>query len=624
MSDMNVRLMAELDVDTKKAQDKITTLASDNNAPLNSNFINNDTTIQNINEKFLTLNEMINSVIGSFKVFTDKLKDFPEHGGGGGGGGGNPLPPNPGDGHNQNPFFKNQKNFSSVLGYAGILSAGLQGQNAADIMNIRGDYRGAEISRYRTSSGALSTLGTSLMMTGVAPAMIAGGVLSALGLGGNLLASYKEKNKAEADSYLSDFDEVYNALRIGYTGKTYSTDILNNTYGEREAEKIIKNNKGLGLSNSDYLRLVSEQNKMGVADINIASKNVEDAAILALATGGNAENYASALGFMNRYSNSKDPISVNKLYSNAMQSGLSPLQFQEFLDGLSVAVERGVASGNTVAVEEIAGTLQWLGNINGNSELWKGKEGVAAYNTMSTNLSQIGNLQSTEQILAFQSLKKANPKLSNLELLKRIEGGNFNENELQTIIANIKNSYGSEEEAIFAISNLMGIDISRAMGLYYNHTKSKKSGVVELSNNQQTLGTQHIDKMNETSETQGARFTENYNKKSSLDDLELNPIVSLENVNADFKRHISGTKKAEGVEADFYNALSLLKEKEPTLFGDYLDRSRSFATEWNFDNYNPNKGEGVVYNNDLKELLNELRNYLKDNHNIIVTMSDYN
>ena len=545
MSDMNLRLMAELDVDTKKAQDKITTLASGNNAPLDSNFINNDTILQNVNEKFLTLNEMINSVIGSFKVFTDKLKDFPEHGGGGGGGGGNPLPPNPGDGHNQNPFFSKQvfgkymSNGVTALGYGSSI---YEGFNAYRIRELQGDFRGAEVGGYRTAGNSMKSIGGSLLMTGNGGLMAAGGLLMIGGLISNLIASGKEVENAEDNKFLNDYAKNYNSLRLAYgdekkvpyinyddiyykteykdnipyvKGRDYSA-IVNTYKGELLADDILSLNKGLGLKDSEFLSLVAKQREYGVTDIDQAAKNVKDIANLSLATNGNTEVFSSVLGEMNKFS--KGELNTTGLYQSAMASGLAPTQFQEFLEGLSTAVERGVASGNKVVVEDIGNTIQWLGNINNNDVNWTGARGSDAYNTLSSNLKNSVDLQSPEQIMAFKALKKQYPNLSTMDILQKLESGNFNQKDITSIIDSVNSYYKDPNERIFAIQSLMGLSLKQSEDLLLNYkNKSSDKSNIEIPNSQ-NASTLETDIYNETSSQQNVS-TYLHNNVAKIDNI---------------------------------------------------------------------------------------------------------
>jgi hypothetical protein len=170
------------------------------------------------------------------------------------------------------------------------------------------------------------------------------------------------------------------------------------------------------------------------------------------------------------------------------------------------------------------------------------------------------NLQSPEQIMAFKALKKQYPNLSTMDILQKLESGNFNPEEISSIIDTVNSYYKDPNERIFAIKILMELSLKKSEDLLLNYKNDQfLEENYNIGNNQNPL-TLEIDAKNiESRKVSGAK---NY--------VENNRAYTTANPQEYLTEETKGTNNQKGVERDvFQNDLRFNKTKDSK--GEYLN-----------------------------------------------------
>ena len=275
--------------------------------------------------------------------------------------------------------------------------------NATGIINSTGN--GLMAAGNGNLSGVLNSgvqgaggVGSLLKLLGASSGLV-GGILGGLGLAAGVgVAIDKTSNVWEDqmdDAVLNN--TYYNDQRFGLSSKQNST-ILRNRYNEAAELK-----KGTQYTTSEVMQLQNDIAKYGYTGENVG---IDTQAILYAQhnTGASRESLAKLAGLQNLYGYD-GAMAVQNAYQGLKDSGMTDARFEEFLDGITRAMESGISKGFVGSVEDIVNNVSLFSKLSGGNEIWVGSSGAERVAKIGEGFASAVNLNSTNDLMMYGAAK---------------------------------------------------------------------------------------------------------------------------------------------------------------------------------------------------------------------------
>jgi hypothetical protein len=286
-----------------------------------------------------------------------------------------------------------------------------------------GDVMGAQIDELHRSAAEKSALWGSVgrigggLLGGIAGTLIAPGVGTAagaalgstlLGAGGDLVGTLGDEKKANematSEAYAKLWErQAPDAMELtAMFGKYGGTDTENSNAIRRTFENAANTATEYGYSPEEGMEQVKQAAYQGLNE-GQALEAARDVFAFERGTGADRGTLSE---FRNRTERFGISDGLNTAWQGNQASGMNPAQFNEFLRSMQKSFEDGISKGFVRGIDEIAGNLSFLANLNGDSELWKGEQGANRLSQMNTGLAATTALSSVSDILSFRGAQK--------------------------------------------------------------------------------------------------------------------------------------------------------------------------------------------------------------------------
>ena len=276
-----------------------------------------------------------------------------------------------------------------------------------------GDYAGAVVTQTRAEGEIAGQAGGAVAggAVGAGLAVATGGALTFLvpmlaNLGGELgrfLGGIDAKKLEEALAYSQQYKNALpdiDALNQLYGGAiNRKTGEKNNEYGLAMHGRAMEATEGTGLTTNQLIEAVKQMGGYGIRSETQALNMVQNQALWSRFTGTDLSTIQKYAGQSYRFGGETGAVST--AYGGLMAQNMGKGQFSEFLNSMSRILEEGIAKGFVRSSSEIAGNMQMLYKLSGNSALWQGEQGAQRLSQMNMAISNATNLQSVEDVISF-------------------------------------------------------------------------------------------------------------------------------------------------------------------------------------------------------------------------------
>lgn len=293
---------------------------------------------------------------------------------------------------------------------SGIISS-MDAALSAAKQRASGDYAGAAITEKR-ASGEIAGQGI-----GAGTGAVVGSVLTAF-TGQAWLIPLLSGLAGEIGKFIGGIDakkmEEDLAYSQQYKNALPSIDLLNQYFGGAINRKTPEENNqqglqmygragtaanGTGLSTQEFIEAMKQVGAAGVKDETQALNMTRTQALWARFTGADLSAIQKFGGQTYRYGGETGAVAT--AYGGLMAQGMAKGQFGEFLNAMERILEEGIAKGFVRSSEEIAGNMQMLYKLSGDSALWQGEQGAQRLSQMNTAVANATNLQSVADVISF-------------------------------------------------------------------------------------------------------------------------------------------------------------------------------------------------------------------------------
>ncbi len=257
----------------------------------------------------------------------------------------------------------------------------------------QGNYAGAAISGMKGLGGSLRDLGGDVN-GGL------GKLLGFLGVGGLVAGAAMAGGKALTDQYEAQLPVIdsFNAL-YGHNVGTNSYKENSNQGFDFYAKAAKEYAKDTGKSTAEFMQLSGNLSRYGISNADAAMRKTQDDIKWANYTGGNLDLIQQITGMSSRYGMKGD--AMQQAYAGVRVTGLAKGQTDEFLNSMLRIMQEGISRGFVLGADEIAGNMNMLYKLSGNSALWQGENGASRLSQMNNAVSSATALESTDDMIVF-------------------------------------------------------------------------------------------------------------------------------------------------------------------------------------------------------------------------------
>ncbi len=486
--------------------------------------VQGDKLMNNLAFNLQGLNDVLNQVMSNFKVFNDQLKNNKAINQ-------STTPGSTDDVSGENNIFKRfggnvKSGISTTLGITGIGLGAYQGYQAYQRQMMRGNWLDAGVTGLNTASGVLSGFGSSMMGAGTAlmgtplgiPLALVGGLLS---LGSQVVKGVSAKKETENEAYrmYSENFDRFDKFNIAYGKsniyeKNSDGTIKYKTYDEQSKaaatatlQMVKARNIATGLSDADFIDDVNKLARYGFNKTDI-EQVVQRSAYAANWTNADKDSIENLVGLYQKYGNN-GLNTLNSLFANKGKGGFTDVQFDELIQGITNAMEKGISKGFVVNTNNMLKSQEALKVASEGekfSAFWSGSEGQKRIETFANAMGGAKGLNSVEDVIMYRAASEVLGKDKNgiQDVRQYLEQGNFDEKYLQNLNSQLTKYYGNDENSWVAALEKMGFSTTLARQ-YYN-MRGKISGIqngsIKLNdgtiiNANETAGTKAQDLENE-------------------------------------------------------------------------------------------------------------------------------
>ena len=274
-----------------------------------------------------------------------------------------------------------------------------------------GDYAGATVTGVRTrgeltGQGVGVGVGTGLGVGLTALTGQAWLIPLLAGLGGEIGKFIGGIGAKELETNLAYAAQYKNALSsIDALNQNYGGDINRNTGDENNRQglemygRATAATEGTGLTTQAFIEAMKQMGGYGVKNESQALDMTHIQALWSRYTGTDLSAIQKFAGQAYRFSG--DTGAVSTAYGGLMAQGMAKGQTTEFLNAMGRIMEESISKGFVRSSEEIAGNMQMLYKLSGESRLWQGEQGAQRLSQMNNAVSNATNLQSVEDVVTF-------------------------------------------------------------------------------------------------------------------------------------------------------------------------------------------------------------------------------
>ena len=295
----------------------------------------------------------------------------------------------------------------------GILSAWDAALTAAK-QRASGDYTGAAVTQNRATGEAWGQgLGTAagvgigaLLMPLLGPMAIplAAGLVGEIGkfLGG-IDAKKMEENLAYSAQYKNALPGIDTLNQLYGGAINQKPEEENNQHGLDLRGTATGAARGTGLDTERFIEATGQTATYGIQDATQAMNMTRTQALWSRFTGADMGTIQKFAGQAYRYGGERDAASV--AYGGLKAQDMGKGQFSEFMHSIERAMSEGISKGFVKSTEEIAGNMQMLYKLSGDSALWQGEQGAQRLSQMNMAISSATNLQSVEDVISYSAAR---------------------------------------------------------------------------------------------------------------------------------------------------------------------------------------------------------------------------
>lgn len=408
-----------------------------------------------LNENLSDSNENLKEINSTLKSILSTIT-----GGGSAGGGGGVGRITPG----------NARNGGGVNGstIAGMFSKGAEGIASTFDGFLTGDGSGGFLNGLSNvggivSAGAKLASGMSASVVGAlagAGAAIGAGVLAIKGLG--KLAGKTNEALPAMDNLQSVFAKTpYEGTPGGGVSDLHGTTLGNAITQTALRSNIVSHNTNTGLTNEEFISLVTDLGKQGVTDTSVAAESVGRTARMAYGLGMDVKELMPLTNYLERYgtgstaptpgNTTSDYSVLNNLYMYGRTTGLTRGQMPEFFSGLESALENSLSKGFVKDTQKLAYDIATISNLSSDKFYWQGTNGINRYISASNAMGNATSLSSTSNMLMYQAMKKTHPEMGWMDIMQELEKGDFGDIDFLVNYRDVlSNSYGNDKESIIS------------------------------------------------------------------------------------------------------------------------------------------------------------------------------
>jgi len=269
-----------------------------------------------------------------------------------------------------------------------------------------GDLTGAAVTEKQATGDAVGTgvgfattiIGSLLFgpMAGAFAGSIAEKITTYIANGGT---RELEKDLIYSAQYKKVFPEI-DALNQLYGGDINKKSLEdNNIHGLQMYGRASEAADWTGLTTSQFVEAMKQTGGYGAMSEDKALNMTQNQALWSRFTGTDLSTIQKYAGQSYRFGGNEGAVST--AYGGLMAQNMGKGQFSEFLNSMERILEEGIAKGFVRSSEEIAGNMQMLYKLSGESSLWQGEQGANRLSQMNTAISNSTNLQSVEDVINF-------------------------------------------------------------------------------------------------------------------------------------------------------------------------------------------------------------------------------
>lgn len=463
--EFNIKSKLEVFADTSQAEQQINQLKGS----VNNNSENGDNSTSVLDESFNALGYEVKNVLTSFKSLCDVLDDTQKK-----------L-------YNQSTQNNYEKKRKDELVPSNNIQSKKENDNVSKPIGtvestalsvINGNLSGAFTQAVKNAGVSMYGIGRNAQdgsmleaLKYLGPAVMVAG--TGLAIGNALSKKYEEK--------LPDIDDLLTVFGGNTADRTASQ---NASLGQYLFDMSASYNQDTGLSNTEFMKLISSTGKWGITNFDTAANIAKQGQMWSRFTGVDNSQAIDFMGMIERYGGNGTET-IKQAYGAAMASGLEKNQFGEFLDGIERVMERGISNGFIKSADEVSESLTMLARLSGNDPLWQGKNGARQYEKIVGGMESATSLSNTSQMMLYQAANMAINKEGAEKLLTSggkfrgvegdswlnsmalLESGNFS-----AVMPNVKNivnnAYGEDQASrvktymdMFGLNYLGGIALDK-------------------------------------------------------------------------------------------------------------------------------------------------------------------
>jgi hypothetical protein len=273
-----------------------------------------------------------------------------------------------------------------------------------------GDYTGAAVTQRRAHGeiagqavGTAAGIGIGALLTPLLGPMAVPLAAGLAGEVGKFLGGIDAKKLEEKLAYSAQYKQALPAidsLNQNFGGAVQSrTAEQNNAYGIWLYKQAGKRAEGTGLSTRDFANEAAALGAYGIRNEYQAMSMARNQALWSRRTGASISDIQKFEGKAYRYGGKENAADI--AYAGLQLQNMGNGQFGEFLNAMERILEEGVEKGFVRGAGEIAGNMQMLYKLSGESPLWQGEQGAKRLSQMNSAISNAANLQSVEDVISY-------------------------------------------------------------------------------------------------------------------------------------------------------------------------------------------------------------------------------
>ncbi len=342
-------------------------------------------------------------------------------------------------------------------GIASTFDGFLTGDGSGGFLNGLSNVGGIVSAGAKLASGISASAVAALAGAGAA---IGAGVLTIKGLG--KLAGKTNEVLPEMDNLQAVFTQSpFDGTPGGGISDLHGTRLGSAILQMNQRSDLVSRNINTGLTNEEFISLVTDLGKQGVTDSNVAAESVGRTARMAYGLGMDVKELMPLTSYLERYgtgstaptpgNTTSDYSVLNNLYMYGRTTGLTRGQMSEFFSGLESALENSLSKGFVKDTQKLAYDIATVSNLSSDKVYWQGTNGINRYISASNAMGNATSLSSTSNMLMYQAMKKTHPELSWMEIMQKLEEGDFGDIDfLVNYRETLSNSYGKDKDSIIS------------------------------------------------------------------------------------------------------------------------------------------------------------------------------